>query len=112
MSGRFIVLVIAAVSWLAAAVFAYAFLTLCGFFGVGFYGLLLLFICAQAGLESEGSASLFGAQVQARQTMSRAERAAQRHRQSLGIGTTRFFTAFGIALTVIGFGGFLRFQLD
>ena len=45
MSGRFIVHAIAVIGWLFAAVFAYAFLTLFGYFGVGFYGLLVLFIC-------------------------------------------------------------------
>lgn len=47
MHGRFIVNIIAVIGWLLAAVFAYAFLTLFGYFGVGFYGLLLLFICMQ-----------------------------------------------------------------
>jgi ABC-type transporter Mla maintaining outer membrane lipid asymmetry permease subunit MlaE len=51
MSGRFIVHAIAVIGWLFAAVFAYAFLTLFGYFGVGFYGLLVLFICMQVELE-------------------------------------------------------------
>jgi hypothetical protein len=112
MSGRFVVLVIAAIGWLFAAVFAYAMVALFGFFGVGFYGLLLLFICTQVDLESGGSAGLFAAQAQARQTMSPAERASQRHQKSLGLPTTRFFRNVGLGLTVIGFGGFLYFQLD
>jgi len=112
MSGRFVVHVIAAVGWLLAAVFALAMFTLFGFFAVGFYGLLLWFICTQVELEADGSAGLFAAQAQVRQTMSRAERASQRHQQSLGIGTTRFFRYLGIGLTVIGFGGFVCFQLD
>ena len=53
MTGRFIVHVIAVIGWLFAAVFAYAFLTLFGYFGVGFYGLLLLFICMQVELEPD-----------------------------------------------------------
>ena len=43
--------------------------------------------------------------------MSRAERASRRHEQSLGIKATRFFRSVGIGLTLIGFGGFLYFQL-
>src|ERR1044072_6731894 len=37
MSGNFLVHVIAFIGWLIAAVFAYAFITLFGYFGVGFY---------------------------------------------------------------------------
>ena len=88
MSGRFIVHAIAVVGWLFAAAFAYAFLTLFGYFGVGFYGLLVLFICMQVELEPDG---------------------ASHHRRPRGIG---FFKILGVALTVIGFGGFLYFQLD
>jgi O-antigen/teichoic acid export membrane protein len=88
MSGRFIVHAIAVIGWLFAAVFAYAFLMLFGYFGVGFYGLLVLFICMQVELEPDGVS----------------------HRQrSPGIG---FFKILGVGLTVIGFGGFLYFQLD
>jgi hypothetical protein len=43
--------------------------------------------------------------------MWRTERAPQRHAQSPGIKTTRFFRNVGIGLTLIGFGGFLYFQL-
>ena len=87
MSGRFIVHVVAAIGWLVAAVFAYAFLTLFGYFGIGFYGLLLLFICMQVELESDG---------------------ASRIRPSRTVG---FFKILGLGLTVIGFGGFLYFQI-
>lgn len=88
MSGRFIVHVVAAIGWLIAAVFAYAFLTLFGFFGVGFYGLLLLFICMQVELESDSASHL------------------QRSR------IVGFFKILGLGLTAIGFGGFLYFQLS
>jgi len=87
MSGRFIVHVIALVGWLIAAVFAYAFLTLFGYFGIGFYGLLLLFICMQVELEPDKASP---------------------DRRSLALG---FFKLLGVGLTVIGFGGFLLFQL-
>ena len=84
----FIVHVIVVIGWLIAAVFAYAFITLFGYFGVGFYGLLLLFICMQVELEPDG---------------------AFHHQRLLGIG---FFKCLGVGLTVFGFGGFLYFQLD
>lgn len=89
MSGRFIVHAIAAVGWLFAGVFAYAFLALFGYFGVGFYGLLILFICMQVELEPDEVIS--------------------RHKRLIGIG---FFKFLGVGLTAIGFGGFLYFQLD
>ena len=111
MSGRFIALVVAAIGWLFAALFAYAIVTLFGFFGVGFFGLLILFICTQVELDSEAGARLFAARGQARQNMSRAEPAGRRHAPSPGIKTTRFFRNIGIGLTLIGFGGFLYFQL-
>jgi hypothetical protein len=111
MSGRFIAHVVAAIGWLFACLFALAVVTLFGFFGVGFFGLLILFICTQVELESDAGARLFGAQAQARQNMWRAERAARRHEQSPGSKTTRFFRNVGIGLTLIGFGGFLYFQL-
>ena len=88
MSGSFIVHVIAVVGWLFAAVFAYAFLTLFGYFGVGFYGLLLLFICMQVELESNEVPT---------------------HQPWPGI---TFFKLLGVGLTVAGFSAFLYFQLD
>lgn len=112
MSGRFLVLVVAAIGWLFVALSAYVIIHLFGFFGVGFFGLLLLFICAQVELESDGSAGLFAAQAKARQNMSRRERASHRHQQSLDIGATRFFRYVGTGLMIFGFGGFLYFQLD
>ena len=61
MSGRFIALVVAAIGWLFASLFAFAIVTLFGFFGVGFFGLLILFICTQVKLDSDAGARLFGA---------------------------------------------------
>jgi len=100
--------VVAAIGWLIAAVFAFAFVSLFGFFGLGFYGLLVLFMCIQVELGSGGSAGRFVAPAQATQNISGAKRAFQ----LVGLGTTRFFKIVGVALTVIGFGGFLYFQLD
>jgi hypothetical protein len=111
MTGKFVLLVVAAFGWLIAALVAYAVVSLFGFFGVGFFGLLIWFICTQVELESDGGAGLFAAEARARQTMSHAERASQRHEQSMGSRTTRFFRNVGIGLTLIGAAGFLYFQL-
>lgn len=91
MTGPFLLNAIGVVGWLLVAVFAYAFVTLFGFFGVGFYGLLLLFICMQVELESNESGHASGA-------------AARRQRA--------LFKAIGVVLTIVGFGGFVYFQLD
>ena len=90
MSGRFVALVVAAIGWLFAALVAYAVVSLFGFFGVGFFGLLILFICTQVELELDAGARLFAPQAQARQNMSRAERASERHGKSPAGKTTRF----------------------
>jgi hypothetical protein len=111
MSGRFIALVVAAIGWLFAGLIVFAVVTLFGFFGVGFFGLLILFICTQVELESDAGARLFAAQGQARQNMPRAERASRGREQSPAGNITRFFRIVGIGLTLIGFGGFLYFQL-
>lgn len=87
MSGKFIIHVMAAIGWLIAAVFAYAFITLFGYFGVGFYGLLLLFICTQVELTPDE---------------------VSHRRQSFSLV---LFKCLGVGLTVFGFGGFLYFQL-
>jgi hypothetical protein len=109
-AARFIVFVVVAIGWLIAAVFAYAFISLFGFFGLGFYGLLLLFICTQVDLDAGGNAARSTAQPWVTQNMSPRERALWNLRQSLT--TIGFYKAAGIALTAIGFGGFLYFQLD
>jgi uncharacterized membrane protein YesL len=111
MSGRFIAQVVAAIGWLVACLIVYAVVSLFGFFGVGFFGLLILFICTQVELESDAGARLFAPRAQARQNMPRAERASRRYEQTTGIKTTHFVRSVGIGLTLIGFGGFLYFQL-
>jgi hypothetical protein len=111
MSGRFIAHIVAAIGWLIVFVVAYAIVALFGFFGVGFFGLLILFICTQVELESEAGARLFAARAQARHKISRAQHASQHQERVPAIKTTRFFRNVGIGLTLIGFGGFVYFQL-
>jgi hypothetical protein len=111
MSGRFIAHIVAAIGWLFAALIVFAVVSLFGFFGVGFFGLLVLFICTQVELESEAGARLYAPQAEARQAMPGVERASRRHGPPPASKTTRFFRNVGIGLTLIGFGGFLYFQL-
>ena len=109
MSGRFIVLVVAAIGWLLASLFAFAIVTLFGFFGLGFFGLLILFICTQVELNADAApaSSVHGPArhnvgVRSVPTGVMSRRRAADH---------RFFRIVGIGLTLIGFGGFLYFQL-
>jgi hypothetical protein len=111
MSDRFAVLAVAAIGWLVASLLAFAIVALVGFFGVGLIGLVFWFICTRVELQSEGDVSLFSVETKAKQDMSRAERASRRHERTLAVQSARFFRNLGIGLTLIGFGGFLYFQL-
>jgi len=55
--------------------------------------------------------SLLAPQLRARNEMSREQRAAVRHKHSLAVKSARFFKHLGMALTAIGFGGFLYYQV-
>lgn len=110
-------LLVGFVGWLAAALVAYVLISFTGFLGIGVVGLLICFISLRIELESGGvigtvySPDAFQRQVERQRQMSRAERAAARHEQSLTAKSVRFFLNLGIALAVIGFGGFIYGQL-
>ena len=110
MSGRFIAHVVAAIGWLIAFLVAYAIVALFGFFGVGFFGLLILFICTQVELELGcGRQALRVHEPRPDKTLG--VRSVAPGVMSRGSKTTRFFRNVGIGLTLIGFGGFVYFQL-
>ena len=117
MSGKSIVMAAVLSGWLIAAVLAFLVVAYTSFFGIGVIGILLWFICTQVELEEEGpvatgsTASLLVTQVRARREMTREQRAAQRHQQFLAVKATRFFKHLGMGLALIGFGGFLYYQL-
>ena|SRR5689334_15574451 len=110
-------LLVAIVGWLIAALVVYVFVAFTGFAGIGVFGLLICFICLRIELEAGSvvgtvsSPDSFRRQVERRQEMSRAERAAIRHEQSLTAKSVRFFLNLGMALAVIGFAGFIYYQL-
>ena len=110
-------LLVGVVGWLVAALVAYVFVAFVGFAGIGVIGLLICFISLRIELESGGvvgtvsSPDSFRRQIERQQEMSRAERAARRHEQSLTARSVRFFLNLGIALALIGFGGFIYDQL-
>ena len=108
---------VAIVGWLVAALVAYVFFVFTGFLTIGVIGLLICFVSLRIELESGSvvgtvsSPDSFRRQVERRHAMSRAERAAARHEQSMTARSVRFFLNFGIALALIGFGGFIFYQL-
>lgn len=118
MPGKAIVMAFVWSGWLIASVIAFMIVAYAGFFGVGVIGLMIWFVCARVDMEDEGnvvgsgfSPGFLAQQVRNRAEMSRAERAALRGRQVVGQQTVRFFKYLGVTLTVLGFGGFLLFQL-
>jgi hypothetical protein len=112
-----IVMAIVLSGWLIAGVIAFMIVAYTSFFGIAVIGLMIWFVCTRVDLEQEGTAGVgvspgfFARQVRTKREMSHAERAALRGEKSLEAQTTRFFRHLGIALTLIGAGGFLYFQL-
>lgn len=118
MPGKAIVMAFVWSGWLIASVIAFMIVAYAGFFGVGVIGVTIWFVSARVEMEDEGnvvgsgfSPGFLAQQVRNRSEMSRAERAALRGRQVIGQQTVRFFKYLGVTLTVLGFGGFLLFQL-
>lgn len=118
MPGKAIVMAFVWSGWLIASVLAFMVVAYASFFGVGVIGLMIWFVCARVDMEDEGgvvgsgfSPGFLAHQVRTRAEMSRAERAALRGRQLIGRQSVRFFRYLGVTLTVLGFGGFLLFQV-
>src|SRR6266851_6208121 len=117
MPGKSIVMAVVLSGWLIAAVIAFMIVAYASFFGVGVVGLMIWFVSTRVDLEQEGAVGIgvspgfFARQVRQKAEMSHAERAAFRDEKSLEAQSIRFFKHFGIALTLIGAGGFLYFQL-
>jgi hypothetical protein len=115
--GKSIVMAVVLSGWLIAAVIAFMIVAYASFFGVGVVGLMIWFVSTRVDLEQEGAVGIgvspgfFARQVRQKAEMSHAERAAFRDEKSLEAQSIRFFKHFGIALTLIGAGGFLYFQL-
>jgi hypothetical protein len=117
MSGKFIVNAVAIVGWLIASLVAFVTVVLFGFLGVGFLGLLILFIATQFELDSDAAVSgginsdLLARQVRAQRETSREQQMAGRSEKALQVLSVRFFKYFGSGLALIGFGGFVCYQI-
>jgi len=116
MSGKSIVVAIAACGWLVAVLLAFVVIAHTGFFGIGFIGLLLWFVATRIELEKDApvggafDTNLMALQVKTQSERSRAERAAAHGANSLAVQSARFFKHIGIGLVLIGFGGFAYSQ--
>jgi hypothetical protein len=118
MPGKSIIMAFVWSGWLIAAVIAFLIVAYAGFFGVGVIGLMIWFVSARVDMEQDGrvvgagfSPGFLAQQLRSQTEMSRAERAALHGRRLLEAQSTRFFKYLGVALTVLGFGGFLLFQI-
>jgi hypothetical protein len=111
-----IVMAVVLSGWLLASVLAFMMVAYTSFAGIGVIGLMIWYVCTRLDQEQDGPASVgspdsFARQVRSRAEMSRAERAALRAEKRVAGQSIRFFRHLGIALTAIGLGGFLCFQL-
>jgi hypothetical protein len=118
MPAKSVVMAFVLSGWLIASVVAFMIVAYAGCFGMGVIGLMIWFVSARVDMEQDGgvvgagfSPGFLAHQVRTKAEMSGAERAALRGRQLLESQSTRFFKYLGVGLTVLGFGGFLIFQL-
>jgi hypothetical protein len=103
--------------WLIAAVAAGLIVAYTSFFGVAVLGVLVWFVSARVDQERDGAVGagvtpgFLARQFRARADMSPAERLAFRDEQSLEARSTRLFKYLGMAMILVGLGGFWFYQL-
>ncbi len=103
--------------WLIAAVVVFMIVAYASFFGVAVLGVLVWFVSARVDQERDGAVGaavtpgFLARQFRARADMSPAERLAFRDEQSLEARATRLFRYLGIAMILVGLGGFWFYQL-
>jgi hypothetical protein len=116
-SGREVLTGVALVGLFLMIAVAMALVARVGFLGVGIIGVLTWFICVRLELEKDAAVGnvmttgLYAQQMRAREGMTRADKAAERHDQRVLLQSLRFFKRLGIGLTVIGLGMFVLYQL-
>ena len=117
MSGRSILIAIGLSGWLLVSIGVFLIVAYAGFFAIGVIGLLMWFIWTIVDLEVDGAVGsgispiFLAQQLRAKDDVSHAERAARLGEKLLETQSARFFKHFGAALALIGFGGFVLFQL-
>lgn len=115
MPARSILMAIALSAWLVISILVFVTVAYVGFIGVGVVGLLMWFICTLVELDAPVSVNETGAffarQLEVKAGQRPEERAATMADRMLALQSTRFYRYLGAALTVIGIGGFLLFQI-
>jgi hypothetical protein len=117
MPGKSIVMAFVLSGWLVAAVLAFLIVAYASFFGIAVIGVVVWFVSTCVDQERDGAVgtgvtpSFLARQFTTRAEMSYAERQAFREEQSLEARTTRVFKYLGIALTLVGLGGFWLCQV-
>ena len=118
MPAKSVVMAIVLSGWLIAAVFAALVVAYASFFGVArhrAHDLVRLHAGRTGGgwprRQRLGGQPLRAAASGAQRDVGGEQRAAVRHKHSLAVKSVRFFKHLGMALTAIGFGGFLYYQV-
>jgi len=117
MSGRSILMAVALSLWFLISVAVFATVAYAGFIGVGVVGLLMWFIWAMVEFDTDvPNGSELSAGLLARWVEAKAGRASEERASSLGewlfaTQSVRFYRELGVALAVVGIGGFLIFQI-
>lgn len=115
MPARSILMAIALSAWLVISIMVFVTVAYVGFIGVGVVGLLMWFISTLVELDAPVSVNdtgaFFARQLEVKAGQRPEERAATMADRVLALQSTRFYRYLGAALTVIGIGGFLLFQI-
>ncbi len=116
-SGRMLLEGFAVAMFVAAGLAAMLLVARVGFIGVGIVGAVIWLVSVRIELNHDApvdvvrSPDLFASMVRERQSRPRAEKAAMRLERLLLTRSLPFFRYLGMALTAIGFGVFLAFQV-
>ena len=103
--------------WLIALVMAGLIVAYTSFFGIAVLGVVILCFSVIVDQDRDGAVGtgitpdFLAQQIKARATMSRAQRRAFWAEQALEAESTRLFRYCGMAMIIVGFGGFWLFQL-
>lgn len=115
MPARSILMAIALSAWLVVSIMVFITVAYVGFIGVGVVGLLIWFICTLVELDAPASVNetgtFFARQLEVRAQQRPEEREATMADRVLALQSTRFYRYLGAAMTVVGIGGFLLFQV-
>ncbi len=117
MPAKSIVMAVVLSGWLVALVMAGLIVAYTSFFGVAALGVVILCFSVIVDQDRDGAVGagltpgFLAQQFRARAEMSPAERSAFRAEQAREARSTRHFRYLGLAMILVGLGGFWTFQL-